>query len=181
MAENSLTGTTSDETGSGKGYRPSFAQGENTMEVEMGKWDLDHLESMSVSELLHMCKYYRDRVIRLGDAEDVASLQRINDTLAKKIEIPVKDDVSKSIPAKPKKSRTIDSDIQKEVKSAIQKGIRESVASAVYPEIPYRSKRSKVEVEPLLLVNKEEDTIIVSSEADSPLSLPPLLVKKRGQ
>lgn len=151
------------------------------MEVDVGKCDLNRLRSMSVSELLRICKYYRDRVIRLGDAEDVTSLQRINDILAKKIDISVTSDGSKSVPPKPKETRTIDSDIRREVKSAIQMGIRESVASAVYPEIPYRSKRSKVEVEPLFLVDKDEDTIIVSSKAASPLSLPPLLVKKRCQ
>ena len=166
-------GNVTDSTGNTKGFRPSFTQGENTMEVDVGKYDLNRLESLNVSELLHVCKYYRDRVIRLGDADDVASLQRINDVLTRRIEIPVASDEPSSVPPKPRETRSIGSEIQV--------GIRESIASAVYPEISYRSKRSKVEVEPLVFVNKEEDTIIVSSEAASPLSLPPLLVKKRCQ
>ena len=174
-------GNVADSTGNTKGFRPSFTQGENTMEVDVGKYDLSRLESLNVSELLHVCKYYRDRVIRLGDADDVASLQRINDVLTRRIEIPVASDEPSSVPPKPRDTRSIGSEIQREVKNAIQVGIRESIASAVYPEISYRSKRSKVEVEPLVFVNKEEDTIIVSSEAASPLSLPPLLVKKRCQ
>lgn len=181
ITETSSLGNGADGTGSAKGFRPSFTQGENTMEADVGKYDLSRLESMNVSELLHVCKYFRDRVIRLGNADDVASLQRINDVLTRKIEIPVASDEPSSAPPKPKETRSISSEIQSEVKSAIQVGIRKSIASAVYPEISYRSKRSKVDVEPLVLVNKEEDTIIVSSEVTSPLSLPPLLVKKRCQ